>query len=116
MRLTTVYGMCLLFHPTHCLSHMYLPELIFDLVTICGEGDESLETHHVFPLDPRALTIISLNSLDALDHNNCSSPSESVLLMNMHGIDKFLPDSLTFCDSLTRIWKSSKHCWIAMPN
>ena len=82
--------MFLLFHPTHCWSHMYLPVLVFVLVTICGEGDESLETHYVLPSDPGALsTFISLNSRDALDHSDCSSPSESVLLMNMYGMHNF---------------------------
>lgn len=82
---------------------MYLPVLVFDLVTICGEGDESLETHHVFPLDPGALsTFASLNSRDALDHSDCSSPSESVLLMNMYGTDRILPDSATFGDSFNK--------------
>ena len=70
---------------------MYLPILVFDLVTTCGKGDESLETHHIFPSDPGALnTFISPYSRDALDHSDCSSPSESLSLMNMYGIDKFL--------------------------
>ena len=75
---------------------MYRPVVVFDLVTICGEGDESLETHHVFPSDPGALsTFVSLNSRDALDHSDCSSPSESVLVMIVYGIDNFFPDSHT---------------------
>ena len=73
-------------------------------MTICGEGDESLETHHtLFPSDPGAFsTFISLNSRDALDHSDCNSPSESVLLINVYGIDKFLPDLTTVCDSFNK--------------
>ena len=75
---------------------MYRPVLVFDLVTICGEGDESLETHHVFSSDPGALsTFDSLSNRDALDHSDCSSPSESVVLMNVYGIDNFCPASHT---------------------
>ena len=35
------------------------------------QGDESLDTHHVFPSDPGALsTSVSLNNQDAVDHSD----------------------------------------------
>lgn len=106
--------MFLFFHPTHCLSHVYCPVLVFDLVTICGDGDESLETHQVSPLDPGALsTFVSLiNNREALDHSDCSSPSESVVLMN---VDNFCPASHTLgclfddCDVVEASLESKKN-------
>lgn len=79
----------LLFHPIHWLSHIYRAFPVLDVVTTCGDADESLTTHRVLELGPGAgMTILSTNNREALDHNDCSTPSDRVPAIDLYGMDK----------------------------
>ena len=66
---------------------MYQPLPIFDVVTTCGKADVALDAHIVFEVElvdsGAVITFPSINSWEALDHIDCSSPSEIFPAMDL---------------------------------